>query len=232
MNLLYSKPVFSRLVCMNSGFGADEPFLPLANHAINYTGPLCLKKGDVLVFEGGCDIDPSLYGETPGKWTQSPHISRDEVEIMAFQQARKMGIPMIGICRGAQLITALLGGKLVQHVDGHNHDHPILIENGERAIEASSVHHQMMWPEGIRDYELLAWTLGLAHKYLNGKNEDISAQLPHDGTDPTSPVIEPEIIHYPEVKALCIQGHPEYHLSTHVFPTYCRQLVSTLLTKH
>ncbi|WP_394232044.1 gamma-glutamyl-gamma-aminobutyrate hydrolase family protein [Niallia oryzisoli] len=82
---------------------------------------------DVLALVGGFeDIDPSLYGAERHPLTAGCNKSLDEFEISAFHFARKKGIPIIGICRGFQLINVALGGTLYQdtsliHTDIQHH---------------------------------------------------------------------------------------------------------------
>ena len=77
-----------------------------------------IKSSDLVVFTGGSDVDPALYAEPKHKETRSK-IDRDMREAAIFQVCVDSRIPMVGICRGAQLLTVLAGGKLVQHIGGH-----------------------------------------------------------------------------------------------------------------
>ena len=69
---------------------------------------------DLIVFTGGEDVNPQYYGEQLGKYT---HINsnRDNKEVDCFNRFRNV-VPMLGICRGNQLLTVLNGGKVIQHV--------------------------------------------------------------------------------------------------------------------
>lgn len=212
-----------KLVVCNMGFNTHRPFASLYSSKLDYHYPDTMQKGDALVLEGGCDIQTSLYKEKPGRYTQMGNKVRDQNEISAFQAAVRRGAGIIGVCRGAQLITALLGGKLVQDVTGHNNDHSIITDDG-RVIQTSSLHHQMMLPGKI-PHQVFAWSLGESTHYLNGDDDDITDQMPMIGND----IMEPEIVWYPQVKALAIQGHPEYMSTSHPFNVYCRELISKLL---
>ena len=73
---------------------------------------------DGLLLSGGADIDPARYGRTvEGSTGMEP--DRDELEASAFEIAAARGLPVFGICRGFQAINVFMGGRLVQHVDGH-----------------------------------------------------------------------------------------------------------------
>lgn len=119
-----------------------------------------INKCDALVLSGGIDINPALYG---GKtdYSNKPdqfNDSRDNLERRVFTSALKRQIPVLGICRGLQLINVLLNGTLVQDLDGRNttHEggpdkkHEIKIEQGSQLHQitgtlsgaVNSAHHQ------------------------------------------------------------------------------------------
>ena len=69
---------------------------------------------DGLVLSGGEDVDPSRYGESPSPALGAVSRRRDEVEFCAMEVALERQIPILGICRGAQVINVALGGTLYQ----------------------------------------------------------------------------------------------------------------------
>lgn len=80
---------------------------------------------DGLVLAGGADIDPASYGEEPHPETQDTVPERDLFEIALLRAAIERDMPVLGICRGMQLINVALGGTLLQHLPerfGH-HEH-------------------------------------------------------------------------------------------------------------
>ncbi len=92
--------------------------LPLSGRALEYAAAL-----DGLVLQGGADVSPLAYGEEPLKpdGAGDPMRDRYEIELVrAFTEAKK---PVLGICRGAQLINVALGGSLHQDVPAHRTDH-------------------------------------------------------------------------------------------------------------
>lgn len=180
-----------------------------------------IDKNSVVLFGGGEDISPALYGEkcfykvchagdTPSR--------RDQFETEAYKIAQDLEIPSLGICRGAQLLCALAGGKLVQHVNGHGSEHPIETWNNQAYI-TSSVHHQMMLPEKT-DHELIAWTAPQKISNVYMVNKDII--LSDIGK-------EPEIVYFKKSKGLGIQGHPEFMDSHEPFVRYTKELVKEFL---
>ncbi|MFF5252082.1 gamma-glutamyl-gamma-aminobutyrate hydrolase family protein [Streptomyces leeuwenhoekii] len=74
---------------------------------------------DGLVIAGGPDVEPSRYGAAPGPRTGPPDRARDAWELALIEAAWARGVPLLGICRGMQLLNVALGGTLVQHLDGH-----------------------------------------------------------------------------------------------------------------
>lgn len=113
---------------------------------------------DGFLFCGGVDIDPSYYGE---EINGSENICslRDEFEKKLFDAAYKSGKPILGICRGMQVINVFLGGSLHQHIENHSQDegrgiltHGVTVNEGgllhkiegRGHIEVNSFHHQVV----------------------------------------------------------------------------------------
>jgi putative glutamine amidotransferase len=82
---------------------------------------------DGLIITGGRDVDPASYGQRPHPATDEPDAAnreRDALEFALVDGAIRRGMPLLGICRGAQVINVALGGTLHQHlpdVIGHTH---------------------------------------------------------------------------------------------------------------
>lgn len=189
-------------------FDGCIPFLGNESH---------ITKHDVVLFDGGTDVNPALYGEEPHPFTDKPDTKRDEFERAAFRKAQAAGAACIGICRGAQLLCVLSGGKLIQHVNGHkNSNHAIITLDGKCMVAAAD-HHQMMHPTTVH-HQLIAWTSNVGESLCEyGKDFD--------------PDREPEILYIPDTRALCIQPHPEWMHPGASFVNYCRDLVTRYLFK-
>ncbi|HME75932.1 MAG TPA: gamma-glutamyl-gamma-aminobutyrate hydrolase family protein [Mycobacterium sp.] len=71
---------------------------------------------DGLVITGGKDVDPSRYGQVPHPMTDDPRADRDAWEFALLAGALRRGMPVLGICRGAQVLNVALGGTLHQHL--------------------------------------------------------------------------------------------------------------------
>jgi len=74
---------------------------------------------DGLLLPGGWDVDPALYGEPKDEKVGPIDPELDETELRMFRQARQKELPVLGICRGQQVINVAMGGSLVQHLEGH-----------------------------------------------------------------------------------------------------------------
>jgi len=83
---------------------------------------------DGLILAGGADIDPARYGQTRLDTTDIPRVERDAGEIAVYEGARRRGLPVLGICRGMQMMAVAEGGALHQHlpdlVGTHHRDAP------------------------------------------------------------------------------------------------------------
>jgi putative glutamine amidotransferase len=71
---------------------------------------------DGLVVTGGTDVDPAAYGQDPHPATEQPADDRDNWEFALLHAALRRGLPVLGICRGAQVLNVALGGTLHQHL--------------------------------------------------------------------------------------------------------------------
>jgi len=117
---------------------------------------------DGLILAGGSDIDPGSYGAQPHPETRRTRPERDRFEIALGTRALEHDMPVLGICRGMQMLNVIQGGTLTQHVrdvvhnDLHRHtpgayaDHGVRLEPGSLAArvvgaastEVKSAHHQ------------------------------------------------------------------------------------------
>jgi putative glutamine amidotransferase len=158
-------------------FGLQDTFsavLPLSYvHAVHESGgravlitpdapdPEVLEGLDGIMFTGGSDVDPTLYGADLHATTRVKP-ARDRAEMLLMQAAIEIGLPILGVCRGMQLMAVAYGGRLYQHLPDvlghHNHrpvsgpkfgQHPVRLMPGSRAqailgdeLTVNSFHHQ------------------------------------------------------------------------------------------
>ena len=83
-------------------------------------GTPALPEVDGLLLPGGWDVDPAFYGEQKDQKVGPIDRDLDETELRLFRQARDKELPVLGICRGQQVINVALGGSLVQHLENHD----------------------------------------------------------------------------------------------------------------
>lgn len=203
-----------------SALWADfHPFdtLPDITDCLDTQDPDDLQAGDILIVHGGGDIHPSLYnkGRSHMSGADSKPNQRDLIEWALMKRAVELGIPIIGICRGAQMLCALAGGYLIQHVNGHSGMHNVRTNDGQ-IIPVNSIHHQMMQPQGTV-HELLAW----AKTKLSDVYYDVDKLVEVD--------VEPELVYFNEIKGFAPQWHPEMLSENHVANKYLLQLIKDRL---
>lgn len=162
-----------------------------------------LEDADIVLFTGGEDVDPSLYGCQKHR-TTSPNLNRDLEEKIIFEQVRPDQL-CLGICRGSQFLCVMNGGLLIQNVSNHaifgTHQIISAIDTDKR-YEITSTHHQMQYPFNLirhRDFEVLYYAARRSQYYEGSQIGDVPC--------------EPEVVLYTvegKPKCLAIQGHPEF----------------------
>lgn len=171
---------------------------------------------DLVVFTGGSDVDPNLYGERKHETTH-PHPARDSQEAYAYGILNALGTKMVGICRGAQFLTVMNGGKLVQNVSNHAlHDtHEIRYVSSKlrgplvHHVQVTSTHHQMMYPWSMpmKEFMIVAYAQGISHLYQGlPEMEEKEKFLTCNQNEKQ---MEPEVVWYPLSCSLAAQFHPE-----------------------
>jgi putative glutamine amidotransferase len=125
---------------------------------------------EALVLTGGEDIDPALYGAAPSDRLSPPSRERDLFELALFAAARQRGLPILGICRGIQLINVALGGTLYQDLPT---ERPGNIEHRPEGPRDSRT-HQVRLKVGSR----AAATLGRTEVRVNSSHHQAIRDLP------------------------------------------------------
>jgi len=137
--------------------GARALLVPPSTDGIEET----LDAVDGLIFSGGSDLDPALYGQERHAETTGIVPERDSGELALLRAALERDMPVLAICRGSQVLNVLLGGDLVQHLpevvgdEKHKHtpgrfsEHDVEVEIGTQLDElvggevlVKSHHHQ------------------------------------------------------------------------------------------
>jgi putative glutamine amidotransferase len=170
---------------------------------------LVLERIDALLLIGGADLDPSTYGAARSELTERTYLERDRFEIALAHAALDADVPVLGICRGVQILNVARGGTLHQDLAAAGFEehrpsqgrldvlHEVVVEPGTLAarlagdgvVRVNSHHHQ-----GIGEL---------------GEGALVSARSP-DGL--------PEALEWPECRyALGVQWHPEAAALNHSF---------------
>lgn len=199
---------------MGTGSKRGYPFDSIFKQSQQVTG-YDIRRGDVdaLIIWGGEDVSPSLYKHRTSKRTfaDSRPGRRDMVELEVFNAATEMGLPIIGVCRGAQFACALSGGSLIQHVSNHagrDHgvtftDRTVKVPSGDSQLFVTSCHHQMMYPFEVEHKMLGVSSEKMSTTYIGQDDKEI--EFMHRDSTP-----EPEFVYFPQTNCLAIQGHPEF----------------------
>jgi gamma-glutamyl-gamma-aminobutyrate hydrolase PuuD len=165
-------------------------------------GAAALEQVDGLLFTGGYDVDPAEFNAEPHPKTV-PAPDRDALELPLVRAAVQRGTPVLGICRGIQVINVALGGTLIQHAPEHDH-----YSTGESRQHLA---HTVRLAEGSQVADLL------------GAEEVPVNSLHHQTVDELAPSLTPtawsedgavEAVESADGKLLAVQWHPEELLDT------------------
>ena len=94
---------------------------------------------DALCLTGGEDLEPSRYGAPADPLAEPADPARDALELSLLATARERDLPVLGICRGFQVINVAYGGSLVQHVEGHREGNGPIVPHAVVATEGSKL---------------------------------------------------------------------------------------------
>ncbi len=145
--------------------GGRAVLLPPDDGAVQETAQLL----DGLLLIGGSDLDPALYGAEPHQRTAGIRPERDRGELGLLGAALALDVPLLGICRGMQVLNVAFGGTLHQHLpdvvghEGHRppepgrlSEHPVDLTVGSRIhrilgseVTVASYHHQGIATVGV-----------------------------------------------------------------------------------
>lgn len=161
-----------------------------------------VEDADIIAFIGGADIDPALYGEKNVK-AYGVNKARDELEVEVYNRAQELGKVCFGICRGAQFLHAMNGGKLWQNVSGHGgRDHWVVDLDDDVRFLATSIHHQALQENDTMDL------IAVCEEPVATEFEDADIHVKLRPGE-TSNILEVEAGAYEKTKCFFVQGHPE-----------------------
>ncbi len=144
-----------------------------------------LSEVDLVVFTGGSDVSPWVYGEEPNG-ARGCDEARDHLEVSIYNEAQTLGIPCVGICRGGQLLNVLNGGSMIQDIKPMLSGDVLMgFLEGPEEFKVRVDQHQGMIT-GDKGETLGVYDLCNGGHYYSYE------------------------IFYPETKDLCVQYHPEW----------------------
>lgn len=176
-----------------------------------------LDRLDGLVMCGGADIDARLYGEVPHETADAPRESRDASEIALYRGASARDLPVLGICRGLQIMAVAEGGSLHQHL------FDLVGDWKHREIPATFTEHGVRFTPGSK----IADIFGTSEMVVNSSHHQSvkdSGRLTVTGwaVDDTVEVCEDPS----KTFAIGVQWHPEVLADTRLFDAFvsaCRK---------
>lgn len=156
---------------------------------------------DAIALMGGEDLAPEWYGGESGYRREGRHYEEaDAAQLALVHRALDRGTPLLGVCRGHQLLNVALGGTLVQHLDGDT-----VHLNAGAPVEELMQHHTVDLDEGSRIRALLGSTVGVrsAHHQAIGR---LAAGLRVVGLASDGVV---EAVEHESAPVTGVQWHPE-----------------------
>jgi putative glutamine amidotransferase len=157
---------------------------------------------------GGTDIEPKLYGELREPLTQESDEARDELELLIARMALKDKKPLLGICRGCQLLNVAAGGSLVQHIEERGIRHQLQRDDPNYSGIVRQSRHVVSVRPGTRSAGLIATPEVSTNSAHHQCAKRVGAELLVAGTAADGVI---EILEHSDPGYFCfgVQCHPE-----------------------
>jgi putative glutamine amidotransferase len=203
MEGVYVHHDYHKSVAANGGIPIVLPFI---NPEITLeTLALC----DGIILSGGEDVDPQFFGQDPHPHLGATLPERDKVELTVVEYAIKHNIPILAICRGAQLLNVALGGTLVQDIPSQVRE-PI---QHAQTVERCRDTHWVKITEDSKLFQILGTDRirvnSLHHQALDRVSNDLRVvAVSSDG------IVEAVEYNHSSTFLLGVQWHPESMAST------------------
>lgn len=182
-------------------FGGLPILLP-GNNIEDVSSILGLIDGILLI--GGDDVDPSFYGEIPHIKLGDINPYRDEFEMELTRCAVDMGMPVLGICRGAQIMNVAMGGSLYQDIESQLENTPI--KHRQKAPHWYGTHHVILDRESNL-YDIVGQEDVKVNSFHHQSVKDIAPGFSAIGHAADGVIEAIELVDHPFVIGL--QWHPE-----------------------
>lgn len=183
--------------------GGLPVFLPFSGGAADAERYLSFCDG--ILFAGGGDVDPKHYGEAIKFDNVETVPMRDEFELTLAELIKNDTRPILGICRGEQLLNVAFGGSLYQHIDGHKQEEPGAQNLRRAVVKEGTLLHKLAGTSEI-------FTNTFHHQAVKDVAPGfVASAYAEDGT---VEAIEPENALTSERFILAVQWHPEMFFGT------------------
>jgi putative glutamine amidotransferase len=196
--------------------GAIAVLLPPDGLSAKDPGEL-LDRLDGLVISGGTDVDPTTHGSEPHPETKGTNVDRDHFEVALCRDALERDMPVLGICRGMQVMNVSAGGTLEQHIpDRLGHD------NHRVAMGEWAEHGVRLEPGSLAAKSAGAETLSIKSHHHQG------VDVPGDGVTISGWAIGDDTVEAIEIDdrafALGVLWHPEEDPDDRVIPSFVKRV--------
>lgn len=198
------------------GAGAIAALLPPDAQSAKDPGEL-LDRLDGLVISGGSDVDPAAYDSAPHCETKGTNVARDDFEVALCRAALEREMPLLGICRGMQVMNVAAGGTLEQHLpDRLGHD------DHRQALGEWAEHDVRLEPDSLAAQAAGAEQLSIKshhHQGVDALGEGVVVTGWATGDDTV------EAIEMPDREfALGVLWHPEEDPEDRVIPWFVKRV--------
>ncbi len=159
---------------------------------------------DGLMLSGGTDVDPKIFGEVPHTSLGRVDPPRDPFEMTLAREAVRRNMPVLGICRGLQVLNVALGGTLIQDIPS-DVENAVTHETGENRVEIA---HDVTIEPGSRLAALLSTTRVGVNSFHHQAAKGLGKGLTPCATSPEDGIIE-GLEMRDRAFVVAVQWHPE-----------------------
>jgi len=158
---------------------------------------------DGIIITGGDDISPELYGEQNTGLSFNTSLVRDDAEKYMLKKVIESGYPILGICRGFQLINIYFGGKLYQDLETQFR---IGINHRNQLVNSEELHHEVRIEDGTMLFEIIR-----SERFMVNSRHHQGVREPGKGLIPAAFASDGliEAVENPEMNIVAVQWHPE-----------------------